>query len=135
MRLARMTGLIALSVVATTCQASARLVPPAPRPAEDAKHSKPVIPPPLQADRSPNKSELILVIAPTTSALNDPGTRADLDGSGPAPAPNKAIQTLYPVEVPTDTGRADLVYPARPAIQATRAWLTARYPHAPPHEA
>lgn len=135
MLLARMTGLIALSVAATTLQASARLTPPAPRPADQPKQSKPFVPPPPQAERNQNKPELILVISPTTSALNDPDACAQFGGSGPAPAPNEAIHTIYSVVIPTDTRRAEDLVPARPAVQTTHPWLAARYPHAPPQVA
>lgn len=134
MFLARMTGLIALSVAATTLQANARPVPKPPVPAkpEQPKPANPQIP---EVDRTNNKQELILVLAPTTSAWSESGNDHHLDGSGSPPAPNKATvgagqSTFDPAEI----RQARDLRLVQPPIQIARAWLAARYPHAPPQE-
>lgn len=125
MSLFRLAGLIALPLMATTLQASAR---PAAA-AEDQRPSKPAAPAPKVSER-PVDSRPVLEIAPSTDALSDHCPRL-FEGGKPLP----------PLDLPADSisarrpCAANLLRIAEPPaapIQATRPWLVARYPHGPP---
>jgi len=140
MSLVRMTGLIALSVAATTLQADARPLPaekpdsPA-RKEHPGRDTLPVCKPEQQSD----KRELILVIAPTTSAWSESGHRCDLDGSGSKPTVDQPSLNEFTVSTSSrpeliPAGRVLELTAFRLHVQVTRPWLAARYPHAPPCE-
>ncbi len=134
MSLMRMAGLIGFSVAATTFQANARpaLLETPQNPARQqspARNTQPY----RELEQQRPKRELILVIAPQTSAWSDSAERLLLDESRPGPDIEPMLVSIPPADFgPTmaphalESGAAD-----RP-VQATRAWLMARYPHAPP---
>jgi hypothetical protein len=136
MALVRMTGLIALSVVATTVQASARPLPAAkpdmpPGQKQPRRDNAPV----LTAQQNKIKQDVVLVIGPSTSAWSDPASRRDLDGSGPKPlAADFATVGIRPAFERTRPNELRGVSAVSPPVQGTRSWLVARYPHAPPSE-
>lgn len=138
MSLVRVAGLMSLSVIATTLQASVRALPaeaatPATRQNVPVPHHDPSE---RQATRPAEKRELVLVISPSMSAWNDADARALLDGAGPEPG----LHEIAPGGLPFAYGQADIrqmVVTAGefyPGAQTTRAWLAARYPHAPPQQ-
>jgi hypothetical protein len=138
MSLARMTGLIALSVVATTVQANARPVPAA-KPSAPSRQEGPRPNhgvPACKTQQQDNKQELILVIAPSTSAWSDPAARCDLDGSGLEPVAHEGtVDDVVPAFEHARIGQVEDHSVAGPPVQTTRPWLAARYPHAPPRQA
>jgi hypothetical protein len=132
--LTRMVGLIGFAVVATTFQASARSVSAAP-PEDPARQESPDRNslPGQKLEQKDQRQRLILVIAPLTCGWSDSTGSLMLDGSGPAPEAGPAFLHAPPVtQGPIPLARALETGAFRLSHRATRAWLMARYPHAPP---
>jgi hypothetical protein len=133
MSLVRIAVMIALSVAATTLQASAR---PAPSDKSDAPATPQKQPhrgniPVCKAEKTSDKHKLMLVLAPSTSAWSDPAQR-DLSG-GPKPAAEPAIvNTAGLFLAPIHSAQTQDLGTFRPRAEAMRCWMAARYPHAPP---